>query len=62
MITQRDIAEMSEAELAALAANAPAGMVPVFHPDGSFSFISERVLDRMSPSERLRITVVGRAH
>jgi hypothetical protein len=38
MITQQDIAEMSEAELAAFANNGPHGFTPVFEADGRFAF------------------------
>jgi hypothetical protein len=42
MITQEDIAEMSEAELAAFAAKAPRGFTLVFcRSDGIFSFLAD---------------------
>jgi hypothetical protein len=62
MITQEDIAEMSEAELAVFAAKAPQGFTPVFCADGTFALIADWVIKKMSPSQRAEITIVGRAH
>lgn len=62
MITQEDIAEMSEAELAVFAAKAPQGFTPVFCCDGRFAFIADWVIDEMSPSGRAELTIIRRAH
>jgi hypothetical protein len=62
MITQEDIAGMSESELAALAAKSPAGMTPIWDSTGRFAFIAENVLAVMAPSQRAKITIIGRSH
>jgi hypothetical protein len=62
MITQEDIAEMSEAELAVLAAKAPHGFTPVLSRDGAFCFVADLVLAEMQPSERAELTIIQRAH
>lgn len=61
-ITQADIKRMSESELAVLASKAPSGLTAVFHADGTFSFLSDLTIEEMSPSERAKITIIGRAH
>ena len=50
-ITQEDIAEMTDAELAALAAKAPKGFTPVMG-NGQFVFVADWVIERMSPTQR----------
>ena len=62
MVTQEDIAEMSEGELASFAAKAPVGFTPVFYSCGSFAFVADWLIEKMSPSQRAEITIVGRAH
>ena len=62
MITQDDIAEMSEAELALFAAKAPQGFTPVFCSDGRFGFIADWLIEGTSPSQRAELTIIGRAH
>jgi hypothetical protein len=62
MITQKDIAAMSDSELAALAAKAPAGMSPIWDSEGWFAFIADSVLAKITPSQRAKITVIGRNH
>jgi hypothetical protein len=62
MITQEKIAEMSEGELATLAASAPQGFTPVFDSDGRFAFVADWVIEKMSLSRRAQITIIGRAH
>jgi hypothetical protein len=58
-ITNEDIATMSDHELAALAAIAPAGMTAVFDAQEQFAFIN---LDCLSPSQRASLRIVGRSH
>ena len=60
-ITQEDIAEMSEAELAVFAAKAPEGFTPVLVSDGRFGFIADWAIEEMSPSLRAELTIVRRA-
>jgi len=62
MITQEDIAEMSEAELAVFASKAPQGFTPVFCHDGTFALIADWVIKKMKPSERAELTIIRRAH
>lgn len=59
-VTQEDIAEMSEAELASLAAKAPRGFTPLF-ADGTFMFLSDRQIERMNASDRAKLTFIVRA-
>ena len=61
-ITQEDIAEMSEAELAVFAAKAPQGFTPAFCSDRTFAFIADWVIEEMSPSRRAELTIIRRAH
>lgn len=61
MTTQNDIANMTEAELATFANNAPSGFTPVFSADGTFAFVADWVIEKMTPSERLKLTIVGRS-
>jgi hypothetical protein len=61
-ITQKDIAEMSEAELAVFAAKAPEGFTPAFYSDGRFAFVADWAIDEMSPSQRAKLTIVRRSH
>jgi hypothetical protein len=62
VITQADIAEMTEAELAVFATKAPEGFTPVFYQDGRFAFAADWWIEQLSPSERGELTFVGRAH
>jgi hypothetical protein len=62
MITQEYIATMSESELAALAAKAPAGMTPIWDSEGRFAFIADSDLARMTPRHRAKIIIVRRSH
>lgn len=59
-ITQADIDQMDEAELAALAAQAPEGFTAVMDPHGLFSFTADWVIDQMSLSRRAELTFIGR--
>jgi hypothetical protein len=61
-MTQEDIKKMSQSQLAVLASKAPEGFTPVFDEDGRFGFRADWSLERMTPSERAKFTVVGRAH
>jgi hypothetical protein len=62
MITQKDIARMTEGELAVLASKAPQGFTTVFGENGMFCYCANWVLEQMSPSQRSKITVISRAH
>jgi hypothetical protein len=59
-VTQTDIGQMDEAELAALAAQGPEGFSAIMDPDGRFSFVADWAIDRMSPLRRAELTFVGR--
>jgi hypothetical protein len=61
-IAQKKVADMTESELAILAAAAPRGFTPVFFFDGKFGFIADSVMEKMSPQARAALTIVGRAH
>ena len=61
-ITQEDIAEMTGAELAALAAKAPSGFTPVIGEKGMFGFCADWVLEQMPPAQRAKLTIISRSH
>ena len=61
-VTQKDIAEMTDAELALFAAKAPDGFTMVRDENGVFSFCADWSLEEMTSSQRAKITVIGRAH
>ena len=60
VVTQKDIDQMDDAELAALAAQALEGFTPVMNAQGRFSFTADWEIDRMSRLMRAEPTVIGR--
>ena len=53
---------MTPAELAALAAKAPAGLTPVKTEAGDFVYLADWMLEELGPAERAKLTIVSRAH
>jgi hypothetical protein len=61
-LTREQVAQMTHAELAALAAKAPAGFTPVKTEAGDFMYLADWLLEELLPAERAKLTIVSRAH
>ena len=61
-LTREQVAQMTQAELAALATKAPAGFTPVKTEAGDFMYLADWMLEELGPAERATLTIVSRAH
>ena len=61
-LTREQVARMTHAELAVLAAKAPAGFTPVKTKAGDFMYLADWMLEELGPADRATLTLISRAH